>query len=75
MATERREHHPRRKLQNAMREYLASKGGDPAPIREIKAALKPKLSKIPDSSYRSGPQNERYVNRASRSVFKLRGQD
>jgi hypothetical protein len=55
-----------------MREYLASKNGQPASISEIKAALEPKLGISPASSYRSALQNERYFERVSRGVFKLR---
>lgn len=72
--TERRRRRPHGELKTAMREYLASKGG-PASIGEIKAALEPNLGKSPDSSYRSGLQDERYFERVSRGVFKLRGQD
>jgi hypothetical protein len=42
MATERRQRRLHGELQNAMREYLASKDGGPASISEVKAALEPK---------------------------------
>jgi hypothetical protein len=66
--------HPHGELKTAIREYLASKDGYPASISEIKAALEPKLGKRPDSSYRSSLQDERYFERVSRGVFKLRDQ-
>jgi len=59
-------------LKAAMREYLASRQGASASIGEIKEALKPKLGLAPDSSYRSSLQDERYFERVSRGVFKLR---
>jgi hypothetical protein len=75
MATgEPRQRHPHGELKTAIREYLAGKGGGPASISEIKAALEPKLGKRPDSSYRSSLQDERYFERVSRGVFRLRGQ-
>jgi hypothetical protein len=55
-----------------MREYLASKKGEPASISEIKAAIEPKVGIAPASSYRSALQNERYFERVSRGVFRLR---
>ena len=55
-----------------MREYLGSKKGQPASISEIKAALEPKVGVAPDSSYRSGLQDERYFERVARGVFRLR---
>jgi hypothetical protein len=63
---------PHGELKRAMRDYLASQGGGPASISEIKAAVEPKLGKSPDSSYRSGLQDERYFERVSRGVFRLR---
>ncbi len=67
-----RRRRPHGELSMAMREYLASKDGGPASISEIKAALEPKLGIAPASSYRSALQNERYFERVSRGVFKLR---
>ena len=55
-----------------MREYLASIGGGPASISEIRAAVEPKLGVCPESSYRSGLQDERYFERVARGVFQLR---
>lgn len=63
---------PHGELSSAMREYLASKNGEPASISEIKAALAPRLGIAPASSYRSALQDERYFERVSRGVFKLR---
>jgi hypothetical protein len=74
-AGEPRQRHPHGELKTAIREYLASKGGGPASISDIKAALEPQLGKRPDSSYRSSLQDERYFERVSRGVFKLRDQD
>ncbi len=72
---DRRQRRPHGALKTAIREYLGSRGGDPVSISEIKTALQPKLGKVPDSSYRSSLQDERYFERVSRGVFKLRGQD
>jgi hypothetical protein len=63
---------PHGELKAFMREYLATLDGQPASIREIKAALQPTLGAVPDSSYRSGLQDERYFERVSRGVFRLR---
>jgi hypothetical protein len=68
----RRKRRPHGELKTAMREYLASKKGEPASITEIKAAVTPKVGTAPDSSYRSGLQDERYFERVSRGVFRLR---
>ncbi len=70
-ADQPRKRHPHGELKTAMREYLASRGG-PASIKKIKAAIEPKLGERPDSSYRSGLQDERYFERVARGVFRLR---
>lgn len=57
-----------------MRDYLASRDGGPASISEIKAAVSSKLGPVPDSSYRSCLQDERYFERVSRGVFRLRSE-
>lgn len=63
---------PHGELKNAMREYLASKSGGPASISEIKEGVRGKVGEAPDSSYRSALQDERYFERISRGVFRLR---
>jgi hypothetical protein len=67
-----RQRRPQGELSAAMREYLASKKGEPASISEIKAAIEPKVGIAPASSYRSALQNEQYFERVSRGVFRLR---
>ena len=71
-AKEPRKRRPHGELRIAMREFLASRQGSPASIREIKAALEPRFGFVPDSSYRSGLQDTRYFERVSRGVFRLR---
>lgn len=71
-ASASRHRRPQGELTAAMREYLASKKGQPASISEITAALEPKLGIAPASSYRSALQDERYFERVSRGVFRLR---
>jgi len=56
-----------------MRAYLENKKGEPASIAEITEALKPKIGVAPASSYRSGLQDEKYFERVSRGVFRIRG--
>lgn len=56
-----------------MREYLASKDGGPASIREIKQGVMGTIGEAPASSYRSALQDERFFERVERGVFKLRG--
>lgn len=63
---------PHGELKNAMREYLEKKRGAPATIAEIVEALKPVVGEAPQSSYRSGLQDERYFERVSRGVFRIR---
>lgn len=65
-----RKRRPHNELKTAMREFLV--GRDHASIAEIKAGCEPKLGAAPDSSYRSALQDERYFERVSRGVFKLR---
>lgn len=74
MADQRtRKRRPHGEVKNAMREYLASKGGGPASIREIKEGVRGKIGEAAGSSYRSALQDERLFERVERGVFKLRG--
>lgn len=73
MSKQQRQRRPHGEIKNAMREYLESKGGGPASIREIKDGVRGKVGDAPDSSYRSALQDERYFERVERGVFKLRG--
>lgn len=63
---------PHGELKDSMRKYLESKKGEPASIAEITAALKPDIGEAPASSYRSALQDERYFERVSRGVFRIR---
>ncbi|MDW5610436.1 hypothetical protein [Mycolicibacterium sp. D5.8-2] len=67
-----RHRRPRGQLKSSIREYLESKNGEPASIAEITEALKPKIGEAPKSSYRSTLQDERYFERVSRGVFRIR---
>ncbi|PKW14991.1 hypothetical protein [Saccharopolyspora spinosa] len=67
-----RKRRPHNELKNAMREYLARKGGGPASISEIKDAVYDEVGEAPDSSFRSALQDERYFVRVERGVFRLR---
>lgn len=58
-------------LKDAIREYLKRKNG-PATIGEITEATKPIVGERPSSSYRSTLQDERYFERVSRGVFRLK---
>lgn len=53
-----------------MHTFLSVHG--PASIPEIKAAIEETVGVAPDSSYRSGLQDERYFERVRRGVFKIR---
>lgn len=68
-----RQRRPHNQLKEAMREHLASLGGGYASIAEIKSVVELTLGAVPDSSYRSALQDERYFERVSRGVFRLRG--
>lgn len=72
MATAARTRRPQGELKNAMCDFLSRRGG-PASIAEIKAGVETIVGSAPDSSYRSSLQDERYFERVSRGVFKLRG--
>jgi len=67
-----RKRRPHNELKTAMRDYLRSKKGQPASIAEITEAVKDRIGVAPASSYRSALQDERYFERVSRGVFKLR---
>lgn len=71
--TEPRARRPHGELKNAMRQYLAQNDGGPASIREIRAGIEAQVGSAPASSYRSALQDERYFERVSRGVFRLRG--
>lgn len=73
IGSQTRQRRPHGELKNAVREYLAKRGGEAASISEIKAALESSVGKAPDSSYRSALQDERYFERVSRGVFRSRG--
>ncbi|GAC62379.1 hypothetical protein [Gordonia sihwensis] len=63
---------PRGVLKEAVREYLASLGGEPATIAQIAEAIKPEVGERPPSSYRSTLQDERYFERVERGVFRIK---
>lgn len=62
---------PRGVLKDAIRDYLERKN-EPATISEITEATKPLVGERPSSSYRSTLQDDRYFERVSRGVFRLR---
>ena len=68
-----RQRRPHNQLKDAMRSYLATLNGGHASITEIKTAVTDEVGTAPDSSYRSALQDERYFERVSRGVFRLRG--
>ncbi|MFJ4210715.1 hypothetical protein ACIPY2_19845 [Paenarthrobacter sp. NPDC089675] len=70
--TRSRARRPHGELKNAMRQFLAQNNGGPASITEIKSAVEAQIGAAPDSSYRSALQDERYFERVSRGVFRLR---
>lgn len=72
MADTSRQRRPHGELKNAMRDYLAERGG-PASIAEIKEGVRDQVGEAPASSYRSALQDERVFERVSRGVFTLRG--
>ncbi len=67
-----RKRRPHGEAKNAMRAYLAGRGGAPASIREIKEGIRGTVGDIPDSSCRSALQDERFFERVARGVFRLR---
>lgn len=70
--TNARSRRPHGELKNAMRQYLAQHNGGPASISEIRSVVEEQIGSAPDSSYRSALQDERYFERVSRGVFRLR---
>jgi hypothetical protein len=67
-----RQRRPHGELKLAMRDFLASRKGEPASITEIREGVESVVGRAPDSSYRSALQDERYFVRVSRGVFRLR---
>lgn len=63
---------PRGVFKDAIRQYLESLGGESATIAEITEATKSEVGERPSSSYRSTLQDERYFERVSRGVFRIR---
>lgn len=72
VAMEARQRRPHNQLKEAMRVYLTTLEGGHASISEIKAAVEPEIGIAPASSYRSALQDERYFERVSRGVFRVR---
>lgn len=66
-----RKRRPHGELREAMREFLGARR-EPATIAEIKDGIRARVGEAPESSYRSTLQDERYFERVSRGVFKLR---
>ena len=59
-------------LKGFMRDYLGARGR-PATLTEIRTAAEAKLGRmVPQSSVRSSLQDERYFERVSRGVFRIR---
>lgn len=69
--TKARQRRPHNQLKNAMRQFLATRNGEPAAIATIKKAVEPEVGIAPESSYRSALQDERVFRRVSRGVFTL----
>lgn len=61
----------RGELKATMRSYLESRNGQSATIAEIQAAAERQFGPVPQSSVRSGLQDERYFERVARGVFRL----
>lgn len=74
MATPRtpRVRRPHGELKNAIRAFLAHRGGEPASIAEIKEGVRDVVGEAPASSYRSALQDQRYFERVRRGIFRLR---
>jgi hypothetical protein len=72
MTKAQRQRRPHGELRAAMAAYLQARGGGPAAIREIQAAVEQEIGPVPKSSVRSGLQDERMFERVSRGVFRLR---
>jgi len=66
---------PHNELKGAIRDFLKTLNGEPASISEIRAATADTVGDAPQSSYRSALQDERYFERVSRGVFRLRKVD
>jgi hypothetical protein len=62
----------RGELKGFMRDYLAARSG-PATLTEIRTAAEKRLGRtVPQSSVRSSLQDDRYFERVTRGVFRLR---
>lgn len=67
-----RRRRPRGQLPNAIRDFLRPRNGKPATIAEITAGVHPLLGEVPSERYRAALQNEKYFERVSRGVFRLK---
>lgn len=70
---QKRQRLPHGELKRSIRDFLASRNGQPASIKEITEGCKDRIGIAPSSSYRSCLQDDRYFERVERGVFKLRG--
>ncbi|PVB01691.1 hypothetical protein DDJ62_15980 [Mycobacteroides abscessus] len=59
-------------LKDAIRRYLESLSGESATISQIVEAVESEVGERPSSSYRATLQDERYFERVSRGVFRIR---
>ena len=62
---------PHNELKHAMRDFLKSRPDQTGSISEIKAGVRGAVGEAPDSSYRSGLQDQKLFVRVSRGVFRL----
>jgi hypothetical protein len=62
---------PHNELKSAMRVYLKTLEGKTASIPQIRAGTAQALGDPPQSSYRSALQDERYLQRIGRGIFRL----
>lgn len=63
---------PHNEIKFAIRDYLGGLTGKTASISEIRLATAEALGDPPQSSYRSTLQDERYFERVSRGIFRLK---
>lgn len=67
-----RKRRPHNELKLAIRDYLRTAEGRTASIPEIRAATSAVVGDAPQSSYRTSLQDERYFQRVTRGVFRLK---
>ena len=67
-----RRRRPRNELKTEIREHMRGLGGAPAATVDLTTMLEKKFEKVGKSTVRASMQDERYFERVSPGIFKLK---